>query len=209
MRREVVRRFEKIVFVLEMIIVLFLVIGIIIGMTDVVFYFESLFSAGESTYEIFESFLAYSLILIVGVELILMILYHSNRAILELILFVIARKMLVYSHTMLDLVLGTIAIVLVFFVLRYLVPEDKKNDIVRKSEKHFLPYIKMKDIFSSWEEEETLDSEMTGEEFIRMQSKKMGVNVSEGTKVSYKDNWIEVTKISDTNEIIELAIYDH
>lgn len=208
MRREIVRRFEKIVFVLEMIIVLFLVIGIIIGMTDVVFYFENLFSAGESTYEIFESFLAYSLILIVGVELILMILYHSTRAILELILFVIARKMLVYSHTMLDLVLGTVAIVLVFFVLRYLVPEDKKNDIVRKSEKHFLPYIKMKDIFPSWEEE-TLDSEMTGEEFVRLQSKKLGVNVSEGTKVSYKDNWIEVTKISDTNQITELSIYDH
>ena len=36
----------------------------------------------------------------------LMIIYHSTEAILELILFVIARKMLVYADTMLDLIWG-------------------------------------------------------------------------------------------------------
>lgn len=209
MRREIVRRFEKIVFVLEMIIVVFLVLGIIIGMTDVVFYFQNLFSAGESTYEIFESFLAYALILIVGIELILMILYHSTRAILELILFVIARKMLVYSHTMEDLVLGTIAIFLVFVILRYLVPNNKKNDIVRKPENHYLPYIKMKDIYPNWEEENPLESEMTIGDYVHTQSNKMGVKVTVGTKVTHKSNWIEVTKLTDQNQISQLAVYDH
>lgn len=209
MRREILRRFEKIVFVLEMIIVLFLVLGIIIGMTGVIFYFQNLFSAGESTYEMFEAFLAYALILIVGIELILMILYHSTRSILELILFVIARKMLVYSYTMEDLVLGTIAIFLVFVILRYLVPMDKKNDIVRKTEHRYLPYIKMKDIYPSWEEENPLESEMTIGDFVHTQSNKMGVKVIVGTKVTHNGNWIEVTKLTDQNQISQLTVYDH
>lgn len=209
MRRELVRRFEKIVFILEMVIAVFLVIGIIIGMTDFIYYLRNLISAGSSSYVMFESFLAYSLILIVGIELILMILYHSTRAILELVLFVIARKMLVYSHTMQDLVLGTIAILLVFIILRYLLPEGKKHDIVRKTEKVYLPYIKMKDLFNSWEEENPLDSEMTLGDFIHAQSNKLGIEVGIGTKVNYKDSRMAVTKLSENNQIAEISIYEN
>lgn len=209
MRRELVRRFEKIVFILEMIIAVFLIIGIIIGMTDFIYYLRNLIGAGSSAYVMFESFLAYALILIVGIELILMILYHSTRAILELVLFVIARKMLVYSHTMQDLVLGTIAILLVFVILRYLLPEGKKHDIVRKTEKLYLPYIKMKDLFNSWEEENPLDSEMTLGDFIHTQSNKLGIEVDLGTKVNYKDSRMAVTKLSENNQIAEVSIYDN
>ena len=58
----------------------------------------------------------------------LMIINHSTKAILELILFVIARKMLIYSHTMLDLVLGTLASTKVKDILRktgFDIPMDK------------------------------------------------------------------------------------
>lgn len=209
MRRGIVRRFERIVFILEMIIVVALVIGIIIGMTDLPYYFKSLIDSGGESYVIFESFLAYSLILIVGVELILMLLYHSTRAILELILFVIARKMLVYSHTMSDLVLGTLAILIVFIILRFLLPENHKHDIVRQVEKNYFPYMKMKDIFESWTEDTSHDPNMTLGDYIKANAVQNNIEIKEGTKINYRGFRIEVTSVFEDGEIQNVAIYDY
>lgn len=211
MRRTIVRKFEKLVFILEMIITIFLFVGIILGMTDFFYYLRELLNAGSSSYEMFEGFIAYALILIVGIELILMILYHSTRSILELVLFVIARKMLVYSHTMEDLVLGTLAILLVFIILRFLLPEGHKNDIVRKTDKRYFGYIRMKDIFNSWEDSHPNQADMTLNEYIHQQAQKLGFNVEEGTKINYEDSRMEVTELSDSDhqKIKEVSIYDN
>jgi hypothetical protein len=91
------------------------------------------FDAYEAAYGLFQSFLGLALLLIVGAELIHMILYHSTEALLELVLFVIARKMLIYSTNVVDLVFGTIAIALVFFTMRFLVGPGGE-DIMKKSE---------------------------------------------------------------------------
>lgn len=207
MRRKLIRRFEKLVFILEMIIVAFIVIGIIIGMTDFVYYFRDLISAETNSYELFEAFLAYSLILIVGIELILMLLYHSTRAILELILFVIARKMLVYSHTMLDLVLGTLAILMVFAILRYLLPNEAEHDIVRKVEKTYLPNVKMADIFEDWDESYDYPLDMTVADYILDQSKELDQKVEVTTAVGYKDKHIEVLELDEEGNISRVSVY--
>ncbi len=62
-----------------------------------------------------------ALLLIVGIELVLMLLTHSATSILELVLFAIARKMLVYSETMLELLIATAAIAIVFAIKKYLI----------------------------------------------------------------------------------------
>lgn len=209
MRREIVRRFEKVVFTLEMIIVIALVIGIVIGMTDLPYYFKSLILSGGESYALFESFLAYALILIVGIELILMLLYHSTRAILELILFVIARKMLVYSHTMLDLVLGTLAILMVFVILRYLLPANQKHDIVRQVEKNYYPYMKMKDIFPSWLADKSHDPNTTLGDYINSNAKQNDIEIKQGTKINYRGFRIEITSVSEDDEIQKVAIYEY
>lgn len=204
MRKKLVRRFEKLVFVLEMIIVVFLFIGIIIGMTDFIFYFRNLISAGTSSYEMFESFLAFSLILIVGIELILMLLYHSTRAILELVLFVIARKMLVYSHTMFDLVLGTLAILMVFVILRYLLPKSNEHDIVRKVEQTYLSYIKMGDIFENWPADQV---DTTVASYVKDQADQLEKEITVGTTVNFKNKNIEVIELNDADEITKVSVY--
>jgi len=144
--------FEKLMdqsaYILEMAIAGLLVIGIAFGLVEIFSYLQLILtSSTEGTYEIFQSFLGYSLLLIVGVELILMILYHSNKALLELILFVIARKMLVYSHSMLDLIFGTLAIAIVFFIVRYLVPRGE-DDILRSEDHSYHASSYAEDIFS-------------------------------------------------------------
>lgn len=123
---------ERATYVLEILIAIAIIIGIIIGLKDFLLYFQVLINAPYAeTYDVFQSFLGYSLLLVVGVELILMIVNHSTHAVLELVLFVIARKMLIYAQSMLDLVFGTIAILIVFVVLKYLAADGDRDKIRR------------------------------------------------------------------------------
>lgn len=127
--RYVGNKVQRISHIIEVFIAVLLAIGVLIGLIDMIKYFFILFQADVAhTYNTFQSFLGYGLLLIVGIELIYMILYHSSKAVLELVLFVIARKMLIYADTMADLVLGTIALAIVFFVLKYLV--DGQDNIL-------------------------------------------------------------------------------
>ena len=129
--------FKKIIHWIEVIIAVILMLGIVIGLIDLIKYLlEILKSPPIESYDLFQAFLGHALLLIVGAELISMILYHSNRALLQLLLFVIARKMLIYAHTMADLVLGSIAIAIVFATL-YLIKSDREfsKDIGEKDDK--------------------------------------------------------------------------
>ena len=126
-------KLKKIIHVLEIIISGLIAIGIIIGLIDLVKFFPKIFASSlPESYEVFQQFLGYALVLIVGVELILMIINNSTKAILELILFIIARKMLVYAETMLDLVLATLAIAIVFAILKFLIYADKDENINKR-----------------------------------------------------------------------------
>ena len=129
----VMKKLEEFTYVLEVILTILLAVGIAIGLIDIVKYFLEIFRAGvDDSYIIFKHFLAHTLLLVVGIELMLMLLSHSTNAILELVLFVIARKMLIYGETMLDLVLGTLAIAGVFAILKYLSP---KKDFVARDDR--------------------------------------------------------------------------
>lgn len=129
----IIKKLEEYTYILELVLTVMLAIGIAIGLIDIVKYYVEIFTHGaEATYDIFKHFLAHTLLLVVGIELMLMLLSHSTNAILELVLFVIARKMLIYGETMLDLVLGTLAIAGVFAILKYLAP---KKDILSRDDR--------------------------------------------------------------------------
>ena len=141
-------KIEKLTYIIEIIITVLLAIGIAIGLIDLVRYFgEILVASPAESYDLFQRFLGFALLLIVGVELILMILYHSTKSILELVLFVIARKMLIYAQTMTDLVWGTLAIALVFATLKYLVQKDEE-DIVRRGNTVYSASTRVTDILN-------------------------------------------------------------
>ncbi|SMP41547.1 transporter associated domain-containing protein [Anoxynatronum buryatiense] len=129
----IMKKLEEYTYVLEVILAVLLAIGIAIGLIDIVKYFVVILQAGtDEAYSIFKHFLAHTLLLVVGIELMLMLLSHSTNAILELVLFVIARKMLIYGETMMDMVLGTLAIAGVFAILKYLAP---KKDFVARDDR--------------------------------------------------------------------------
>ena len=133
-KKEFVDKLTDLALTLEIILTVLLAIGIIIGLIDVVRYFIDIFKADSFTsYSVFKQFLAHTLLIVVGVELMLMLISHSINSMLELILFVIARKMLIYGDTMLDLVLGTIAIAILFIIIKY-IPISKELVERRKEE---------------------------------------------------------------------------
>ncbi|SCY33155.1 transporter associated domain-containing protein [Alkaliphilus peptidifermentans] len=106
---------------LELLLALCIIIAIGIGLITIVKYLVIIYQTDVTyTYEVFKKFLSVSLLLVIGVELVLMLLSHSTSSILELVLFAIARKMLVYSETPWDLLLGTAAIAIVFLIRKFL-----------------------------------------------------------------------------------------
>ncbi|EHR38215.1 hypothetical protein ACWODI_01155 [Facklamia languida] len=119
---------------LEFIIAVAIALGVVLGFFDLVKYYSLILKADVlGTYDVFQGFLGFALLLIVGIEMIFMLLYHSTKAILELILFVIARKLLIYANTMTDIVLGAVAILIIFMTLHFFVKDREKRVLQRKA----------------------------------------------------------------------------
>lgn len=106
---------------MEMVLALCIIIAMAIGFVTIVgYFFDIAGSHGHDTYETIKEFLAMALLVAIGLELVLMLLSHSTSSILELVLFAIARKLLIYSQTMMDVLIGTAAILIIFFIRKYL-----------------------------------------------------------------------------------------
>ncbi len=113
------KKIHDIVFILEIILAGFLIIGVIIGMKDIFSYLIDIYRTGAiETYDIFRQFLAHVLLLVVAIELILMLISHSIDSIIEFILFVIARNMLIHAESMLDFLLGALSIAILFLTIK-------------------------------------------------------------------------------------------
>ena len=128
-KKMILNRIINIAFILEIILAIFLIVGVLIGMKDIFAYLIDIYVTDAiNTYDIFRQFLAHILLLVVGIELILMLVSHSVDSIVEFILFVIARKMLIYADTMLDLLLGTISIAILFLTIKFLA---SRKDLIK------------------------------------------------------------------------------
>lgn len=112
--------------IMEAIIAVIIGITVLLGVLDLVGYTKLIFLANPAdAYRYLNEFLRHALLLVVGIELIIMISTHSHESILTLVLFVIARKMLVYADSMMDIFIGTLSIALIFFVLKRALADEK------------------------------------------------------------------------------------
>lgn len=126
MNTKLMKRIRNIILYLEVVIGIIIAIAVILGVPDLFKYmFIIIRSPQELSYEAFSNFLKHVLMLVVGLEMMMMVLTHSHESILTLVLFVIARKMLVYADSMFDIFIGTLSIAVVFFVLRFFEGNDK------------------------------------------------------------------------------------
>ncbi|MCR2045530.1 hypothetical protein NSA23_15620 [Anaerosalibacter massiliensis] len=122
------KKFKKLEFVisnvimwLELGLALFILAAVVISCKDMLSLIYKIFATEAlGSYEILQGFLSHILLLVVGLELALMLIKHHPGSVLEVMLYAISRKMLISSSTTLEMLLGVIALGIIFFIDKYL-----------------------------------------------------------------------------------------
>lgn len=128
--RKVENIMEKIIMWLEIVLATFIIITVILSCRDLASLAYNVFTTeAMSSYELLQVFLSYVLLLVVGLELALMLIKHSPGSVLEVMLYAVARKMLISSSTTSEVLIGVIALAIIFFIDKYLHTKDKENII--------------------------------------------------------------------------------
>lgn len=118
-------KISKYTYCLEVFLAIFIMAAVVISTYDLVKYLIVIFMTDPmDTYEIFQRFLGHVLLLVVGIELVIMLISHTTSSVLEVVLYAIARKMLIHSEQMLDVVIGVLAIGAVFAIRKYLFTKE-------------------------------------------------------------------------------------
>lgn len=115
-------------------------------------------------YDQLNDFLAQILLLVIGVELVIMLCLHLPETLLEVLLYAIARKLLLVPKTagVADLLLGVLAIAGIFFIKKYLMP--KKGESLNKEEERAIRDYLRKKIKNYDKENDDSDKELISEE---------------------------------------------
>lgn len=108
---------------MEILISVFVLIGIAVAGVDLLKDLGDMlrlaFSDTPSSVSI-EQFLAAGLQLIIGVEFVKMIAKHTMGSTIEVLVYAIARKLVISHGGTIDLLMGVIAIAILFFTKKYL-----------------------------------------------------------------------------------------
>jgi len=102
---------------LERLLALAVLVGVVVAAVQSTLV---LCRADWSSYDAFYELIYRTLLLVIGLELVRMLVTHSLLAVLELLAFVIARKMLKPDLSAIDLVLAVVSFVILLVGRRYL-----------------------------------------------------------------------------------------
>lgn len=122
-------RLKKWATYLELILAVFIAAGVLIGMIDLLRYLVLIFRTNAiETYDVFQRFLGHVLLLVVGVELIAMLIMHTPGSVIEVLLYAVARNMLIGSKEMTDFMLGIASIAAIFAIRKFLFTGNISED---------------------------------------------------------------------------------
>jgi hypothetical protein len=122
----------RIAYVFESILSIVVLIAIFLGTIDVLRMMWTAYIVDFQNpveYSELNDMLGQILLLVIGVELVVMLSLHIPGALIEVLLYAIARKMLLLPKTggMVDVFLGVLAIVGLFAIRKYLLTNDNCN----------------------------------------------------------------------------------
>ncbi|MDN5302968.1 MAG: hypothetical protein PWQ60_2482 [Thermoanaerobacteraceae bacterium] len=123
MRGNISEKIVKGVFVLEAALALFIIAGVVTGSVDLFKYFKIIYSTPPlQTFYVLQTFLGHTLTLVIGLELVIMLVRHTPSSVIEVLLYAIARKMIIEAKNMLDILLGILAIAGLFAINKVFTP---------------------------------------------------------------------------------------
>lgn len=120
------------------IVISIILVGVLVLLTGkLVGDMTGIFAAATTIEDYLQNFLNQAMSIAIGVELIKMLSKHTPSTIIEVLLFAVARNIVVNHGSSLDTFLGILAIALLFGVRKYLFTsfDDSNNIIVRASQK--------------------------------------------------------------------------
>ena len=119
MRKVVQERVMKIANIIETIIGVLLIISISISVIYLIFDLTSIIRF-RNTIESFSNYLSASFSLIIGIEFIKMLSKHTPETVIEVLLFAIARHLIVEHGSSLENLIGIASIAALFAIRKYL-----------------------------------------------------------------------------------------
>lgn len=121
-RKKLLILLNKLLYAFELLVSVLLIIGVVCSIPDILDYYPSILHTNNTDgLQVLSQFLSHVLMLVIAIEFIFLMIAHTDHAIIHLITLMIARKMLVVSDTLLDVLLGVIAIAILFFTKKYLI----------------------------------------------------------------------------------------
>ncbi|MGT2749827.1 phosphate-starvation-inducible PsiE family protein [Streptococcus orisasini] len=137
MRKFLQVSFYEMSFYVEILISLILVAVLIVSTGFLAMDMMKIFSSDASIESYLQNFLDQAMSIAIGVELIKMLSKHTSATIIEVLLFAIARHVVVDQSTSLDSLWSILAISALFATRKYLFTsfDDSNNIIVRGSQK--------------------------------------------------------------------------
>lgn len=118
---------KKAISIVEIILAFIILVAVILSAKDLISLIKAIVSTNAiGSYDILQGFLSHVLLMVIGLELAITLLTHTTKSILEVMLYAIARKMLISSDNILDILLGTIALGILFAINRFLIVDKKE-----------------------------------------------------------------------------------
>lgn len=119
---------------LETLLAIFIIVSVILSSKDLVSFIVKVFTLDAiPSYDMFQKFLSHILLLVIALELALMLVKHTPNSVVEVMLYAIARKMLVYGSSAIEILLGVLSLAGIFFIKKYLFSEHDKKQAEQES----------------------------------------------------------------------------
>jgi len=113
---------------LETLLAIFMIASVLVSSKDLISFIIQIFTLDAiPSYDMFQKFLSHLLLLVIALELALMLVKHTPNSVVEVMLYAIARKMLVYGSSALEIFLGVLSLAGIFFIKKYLFSEQDKK----------------------------------------------------------------------------------
>ena len=108
------------------------VVSVIIFTVIIISLFSLLYDLTQLSFldmseSFFNTFLSRSLGLVVGLEFIKMLCKHTAETVVEVLMFAIARQMVVEHLATFETLIGVLAIAILFFIRKYLLIHDPRD----------------------------------------------------------------------------------
>ncbi len=82
----------------------------------------------QRTFFNLQGFLSNVLLLVIGLELALVLIKHTPESVLQVIIFAVARKVLIFAEASFEIAIGVVALAGLFAIRKYLLLKTEKGE---------------------------------------------------------------------------------